>query len=321
MPYETEEVERMHKYFPKCPICGSEKGYGPSVFYPNVKCKSCKAEWLLYEDGMELKGKSVLGWDKTLLNEKHPLKFWKKLKRPKQKRPKKPKFVKKTYSPIFYISGHPGYKNRTIGYILLKPESIAFKTGSGSLYQMDLEIPIKQVREIGIEKTKYLVLTYENSVGAIRDLVFKPDGGAKRRIYDLVGLVKPLIRKEAMGKEMEDPLKILQIRYAKGEITKEQYEEMKKTLELDSTGLVGTEMPSIEVEPTSRPSYSTHLEKPSGLWYLVPFFFGIIGGLVGYAAVKNEDPDMATSLLICGIFMTFVAFIVLLVFYSWLFGI
>ena len=31
--------------------------------------------------------------------------------------------------------------------------------------------------------------------------------------------------------EVENPVKILKIRYAKGEINKEEYEEMKKTLE------------------------------------------------------------------------------------------
>jgi uncharacterized membrane protein len=31
--------------------------------------------------------------------------------------------------------------------------------------------------------------------------------------------------------DIDDPLKVLKIRFAKGEITKEQYEEMRKTLE------------------------------------------------------------------------------------------
>lgn len=34
-------------------------------------------------------------------------------------------------------------------------------------------------------------------------------------------------------KEREDPLDILKIRYAKGEITKEQFEDMKKDLEAE----------------------------------------------------------------------------------------
>ncbi len=39
---------------------------------------------------------------------------------------------------------------------------------------------------------------------------------------------------------------------------------------------------------------------PSGLWYLAPFFFGILGGIVGYVAVKDRDEDKAEWLLFFG---------------------
>lgn len=55
-------------------------------------------------------------------------------------------------------------------------------------------------------------------------------------------------------------------------------------------------------------------EKPTALWYLVPFFFGIIGGLIAYVGVKNEDEEMAKNLLFVG----FLMFIVDLLF-VWLF--
>lgn len=40
---------------------------------------------------------------------------------------------------------------------------------------------------------------------------------------------------------------------------------------------------------------------PSLWWYLVPFLFGILGGLIAYACVKSEDKKMAHSLLVFGI--------------------
>lgn len=39
-------VEVMKKIFSKCPIYGSEKGYEYSAFFPDVRYKSCNAEWL-----------------------------------------------------------------------------------------------------------------------------------------------------------------------------------------------------------------------------------------------------------------------------------
>jgi hypothetical protein len=55
------------------------------------------------------------------------------------------------------------------------------------------------------------------------------------------------------------------------------------------------------------------IEGPSVLWYLVPFFFGILGGIVGYVAVKDEDENMALGLLLFGIFWTVIVFVLYLV--------
>jgi len=43
---------------------------------------------------------------------------------------------------------------------------------------------------------------------------------------------------------------------------------------------------------------------PSLAWYLVPFFFGILGGIVAYVAVKDRDEDTAFGLLFFGIIWT-----------------
>lgn len=43
--------------------------------------------------------------------------------------------------------------------------------------------------------------------------------------------IRILLRSLKEKQKIEDPLKVLKLRYAKGEITKEEYEEIKKTLE------------------------------------------------------------------------------------------
>ncbi len=39
----------------------------------------------------------------------------------------------------------------------------------------------------------------------------------------------------------------------------------------------------------------------SGLWYLLPIIFGIIGGIIAYFVIKQDDPDKAKNCLYLGI--------------------
>ena len=39
----------------------------------------------------------------------------------------------------------------------------------------------------------------------------------------------------------------------------------------------------------------------SGLWYLVPILFGIIGGVIAYFVIKQDDPKKAKNCLKIGI--------------------
>ncbi len=50
--------------------------------------------------------------------------------------------------------------------------------------------------------------------------------------------------------------------------------------------------------------------KPTLLWYFVPFFFGILGGLVGYVGTKDEDKDMANGLLLFGAVWSIILYII-----------
>jgi len=42
----------------------------------------------------------------------------------------------------------------------------------------------------------------------------------------------------------------------------------------------------------------------SGLWYLLPIFVGIIGGVIAYFVIKDDDPSKAKNCLWLGIILT-----------------
>jgi len=104
----------------------------------------------------------------------------------------------------------------------------------------------------------------------------------------------------------------LAVLLAEGEISEQSYllsiktledkmEELKKIKENPeafqspkSDSLVDEELPDSDLP----------FERPTALWYLVPFFFGLIGGIVAYVGTKEEDKDMANNLLVFGILWT-----------------
>ncbi len=47
-----------------------------------------------------------------------------------------------------------------------------------------------------------------------------------------------------------------------------------------------------------------NVKKPSTYWYLVPFLFGVLGGIIAYFLVKDDDRNMARNLLLFGICMS-----------------
>ena len=48
----------------------------------------------------------------------------------------------------------------------------------------------------------------------------------------------------------------------------------------------------------------------SRAWYLVPIFFGLIGGIIAYFAIRKDDPEKAKKCLWVGIILTAINIIV-----------
>ena len=46
--------------------------------------------------------------------------------------------------------------------------------------------------------------------------------------------------------------------------------------------------------------------KRSNWWYLVPLLFGIIGGIIGYFALRRDEPQKAKKCLYLGLIFTLI---------------
>ena len=54
----------------------------------------------------------------------------------------------------------------------------------------------------------------------------------------------------------------------------------------------------------------TYPERPrSNAWYLLPIFIGIIGGIIGYLAIRKDDPQKAKNCIYIGIVMMVIGII------------
>jgi hypothetical protein len=52
--------------------------------------------------------------------------------------------------------------------------------------------------------------------------------------------------------------------------------------------------------------FGTSQKKPSKWWYLLPIFFGILGGIAAYLLLQDKDKKFGKRLIIIGIIMTVV---------------
>jgi hypothetical protein len=115
-------------------------------------------------------------------------------------------------------------------------------------------------------------------------------------------------------KKFEEEKVKLSVLFANGKIGEQSYLAATRTLESKIEELKKIkESPVLPQETDVALNRSEEFEgtvnlstKPTGLWYLVPFFFGIIGGIVAYVGTKDEDKGMADSLLVFGIIWTII---------------
>ena len=56
------------------------------------------------------------------------------------------------------------------------------------------------------------------------------------------------------------------------------------------------------------PNYNEKIR--SGWWYLVPILFGLVGGIIGYFALRKDDPKKAKNCLIIGGILTIINIVV-----------
>ena len=56
------------------------------------------------------------------------------------------------------------------------------------------------------------------------------------------------------------------------------------------------------------PNYNANIR--SRWWYLVPILFGLVGGIIGYFALRKDDPKKAKNSLILGGILTIINIVV-----------
>jgi len=67
----------------------------------------------------------------------------------------------------------------------------------------------------------------------------------------------------------------------------------------------GQEFLTIAVFTAKRQPVHMYTERPrSGLWFLLPIFLGIVGGVISYFILRHDDPRKAKNTLYLGIVLT-----------------
>lgn len=55
------------------------------------------------------------------------------------------------------------------------------------------------------------------------------------------------------------------------------------------------------------------VKRRSSLWFLLPIFFNVIGGVIAYFIIKDDDPRKAKNCLLLGIILTAISVAIFIV--------
>jgi hypothetical protein len=55
------------------------------------------------------------------------------------------------------------------------------------------------------------------------------------------------------------------------------------------------------------------VRRRSSLWFLLPIFFNVIGGVIAYFIIKDDDPRKAKNCLLLGTILTAISFAIFMV--------
>jgi len=255
------------KYWDKCPLCGSEIDFEAKGIAKNyLMCRNCSAEWAVVDkfrrepEDIILHKPSADGTGASLKDLKRPFDWWMKTDLA-VKLAEEAQLAKKAplaSASVEYLGGHFQYPKKTLGTLVVYNDRVKFK--QKYLESEGFSIPIEQIQEVGLvresqwhavrgiltlgvlakESKRYLSLRFVDKDKGLEgrplfDFPLDVGDGRKTRISQAITEARETLVKEEKvpSKEVpeEDPLKILKLRLAKGEITKKEYEKMKKALE------------------------------------------------------------------------------------------
>lgn len=171
------------------------------------------------------------------------------------------------FEGIDYLGGYTPYPKKLSGSLLLYEDKIVFQENKLRSSKVRFEIPLINITNVGVKRTSevdvhrlaglilgtwvqfskehktFLIIEYNDEMGMKQNPIFDfpLDAGDKKKtkiaqlIYEKLKQLKSKEstqeKEEGTFKENEDPMKVLKLRLARGEITKEEYEERKKLLE------------------------------------------------------------------------------------------